>query len=162
MGGQAARLPTVALAAVATTGWIFFWTVFYNGSVSFSPWLGFIEARGAFLGFARERVFPNPFFSVSIVAMLELWRVAAWRARRYAVTDRRVVSIDRRGRVDVELPLPGIVQAVARGRDLVFEDGVGNVVRFDGVEDREGLLSVLRNQGPELRVSYSVLSARDV
>lgn len=82
--------------------------------------------------------------SVGLVACaaFSLWRLAAWRARRFTVTDARVMVTNGYGRALTHLVKADYRLAWIVGRDLHMDFG-GPVGVFEQLEDPEAALSAL-------------------
>jgi hypothetical protein len=88
------------------------------------------------------RTIPNPIFVALAVLGLEFARVSAWRARRYGITDRRVLVLDRKGNVTGELHRRHVRRVAREGPDLLIE-GPASELRLAGLADPESVRGIL-------------------
>jgi hypothetical protein len=124
-----APLSMTSMTRTTTISW-FTITVSFAGTTSFSgtsvPVTGTSSAPGpVILGFAA-----------ALIAFSELQRLAHYRARRYGITDRRVLALDRKGRVTAAAR--GAHEPALEERTLAF-----GPVRFEGIADPEAARSAL-------------------
>ena len=117
------------LTKTTTVSW-FSITVSFTGTGTFSgasvPVTGTASAPGpVILGLAA-----------ALIAFSELERLAHYRARRYGITDRRVLAMDRKGRLTAAAR--GAHEPAVEKRALVF-----GPVRFEGIADPEAARSAL-------------------
>jgi hypothetical protein len=75
-------------------------------------------------------------FVVSFIAFAEVERIAHLHARRYGITDRRVIALDRHGRTTEAAR--GAHEAKVEKRALVY-----GPIRFEGIADVEAARSAL-------------------
>ncbi len=135
-------LPLLALlspAPLSTTGGTRTTTVsWFSITVSFT---GTANVSGMSVPVTGTSSAPGPVilgFAAALIAFSELERLAHYRARRYGITDRRVIAMDRKGRVTAAGR--GAHEPIVEKRALVL-----GPVRFEGIADPEAARSALGN-----------------
>jgi hypothetical protein len=103
-------------------------------------------ASGASFPFTATWELPAPWITVAFVfvvlcAVDDLWRLAAWRARRYGITDRRVLAFDAHARTLEEVARPPDEVRLEKAALVVVARG--KTLRFEGISDPEAARSAL-------------------
>jgi hypothetical protein len=91
---------------------------------------------GNFLGTIHISYLTFLGFVASVVVAAELWRIAGIRARRYGITDRRVIALDRFGRMNEVRR--GTHEPRLEKRALVY-----GTIRLDHIADSDAALEAL-------------------
>jgi hypothetical protein len=80
-------------------------------------------------------------------AIASLIALSRHRARRYGISDRRVIALDHKGRIDRVVARRPSLDASIQGHDVVIRAGA-DWVRFYGIADPEAALSALELTRP--------------
>lgn len=132
----------VGLAAL--TAWVLDADTRGYATRSFQLGIGTIEATGSTTtpSSSGATELPNPLSIVLLFAAFELWHIATWRARRYAITDRRAFAVDEKGRRLGSIARESVERVSVEGRSVVIE-GPERQVRFEGLDDPEAARTAL-------------------
>jgi hypothetical protein len=90
----------------------------------------------------RDYTVPNPLGGLVPIILIEIWRITAWQARGFWITDRRVIETDRQGRI-ADMPLRDIKDVRAWGSDLDITSRRGRTLTLPAIDDIENVRAIL-------------------
>jgi hypothetical protein len=128
------------------------WTVdLFNLTVTGTGYYSFGFKNGGSRPLTTTVHFPSPWLYLGFIAMTiatnELFRIAWWRARRYGITDRRVLALDGK-KVEAEIARADVVAVEVDRRGDIIIGGRGKTVRCEGIADAVAARSALEGAPP--------------